>query len=287
MLVLFVPVVQFLVAGASSLTVPFEILLDSVLVFIVVPLTTGTLLRLVLLGRQGKERLRRSVAEVCSGDDGGAAADARADLRLPGGEHHQQIFPRRTDRRADHIAGLFERVLAYRLMSFSRWTFRCAPGALIGASNFSSLRLRQQSRSSVPNREQLWQRSSVYCGSAGDALRLHGLNRTRTGSRFLRKRYHDAKEKSSHSLYRQFCPEPDGGRVAPSRCGDRFEVESAGTRPGQVRPEAIAVMNEIGIDLSAHRSKHVDEFTNQAFDYVLTVCDNAKESCPTVPDTAP
>ena len=65
--------------------------------------------------------------------------------------------------------------------------------------------------------------------------------------------------------------------------GDRFEVESAGTRPGQVRPEAIAVMNEIGIDLSAHRSKHVDEFTNQAFDYVLTVCDNAKESCPTVP----
>ena len=58
--------------------------------------------------------------------------------------------------------------------------------------------------------------------------------------------------------------------------GDRFEVESAGTRPGQVRPEAIAVMNEIGIDLSAHRSKHVDEFTNQAFDYVLTVCDNAK-----------
>ena len=65
--------------------------------------------------------------------------------------------------------------------------------------------------------------------------------------------------------------------------GDRFEVESAGTRPGQVRPEAIAVMKEIGIDLSAHRSKHVDEFTNQAFDYVLTVCDNAKESCPTVP----
>ena len=48
MLVLFVPVVQFLVAGASSLTVPFEILLDSVLVFVVVPLTTGTLPRLVL-----------------------------------------------------------------------------------------------------------------------------------------------------------------------------------------------------------------------------------------------
>jgi arsenate reductase (thioredoxin) len=62
--------------------------------------------------------------------------------------------------------------------------------------------------------------------------------------------------------------------------GDRFEVESAGTRPGRVRPEAIAVMKELGIDISGHRSKHVQEFEKQSFDYVLTVCDNAKESCP-------
>lgn len=65
--------------------------------------------------------------------------------------------------------------------------------------------------------------------------------------------------------------------------GDRFEVASAGTKPGHVRPEAIAVMKEIGIDLSGHRSKHVDEFAGQSFDYVLTVCDNAKESCPIFP----
>ena len=65
--------------------------------------------------------------------------------------------------------------------------------------------------------------------------------------------------------------------------GQRFEVESAGTRPGQVRPEAVAVMKEIGINLSGHRSKHVDEFAGQSFDYVLTVCDNAKESCPIFP----
>lgn len=64
---------------------------------------------------------------------------------------------------------------------------------------------------------------------------------------------------------------------------ERFEVESAGVKPGQVRPEAIAVMKEIGIDLSAHRSKHVDEFAGRHFDYVLTVCDNAKESCPVFP----
>ena len=65
--------------------------------------------------------------------------------------------------------------------------------------------------------------------------------------------------------------------------GDRFEVESAGTKPGHVRPEAIAAMREIGIDISSHRSKHVDEFQNQSFDYVLTVCDNAKETCPIYP----
>ena len=65
--------------------------------------------------------------------------------------------------------------------------------------------------------------------------------------------------------------------------GDRFEVESAGTKPGRVRPEAIAVMKELGIDISGHRSKHVDEFKDQSFDYVLTVCDNAKESCPVFP----
>ena len=65
--------------------------------------------------------------------------------------------------------------------------------------------------------------------------------------------------------------------------GDLFEVASAGTRPGRVRPEAIAVMHEIGIDISGHRPKHVDEFANQQFDYVLTVCDHANEICPIFP----
>jgi len=65
--------------------------------------------------------------------------------------------------------------------------------------------------------------------------------------------------------------------------GDRFEVFSAGTKPSQVRPEAIAAMQELGIDISGHRSKSVDEFNGQQFDYVLTVCDNAKENCPIFP----
>jgi arsenate reductase len=65
--------------------------------------------------------------------------------------------------------------------------------------------------------------------------------------------------------------------------GDAFEVESAGTKPGTVRPEAIKAMQEVGIDISGHRSKHVDEFEGQRFDYVITVCDNSKESCPVFP----
>ena len=62
--------------------------------------------------------------------------------------------------------------------------------------------------------------------------------------------------------------------------GERFHVESAGTKASSVRPEAIAAMREVGIDISAQRSKNVDEFEGQPFDYVLTVCDNARESCP-------
>jgi arsenate reductase len=65
--------------------------------------------------------------------------------------------------------------------------------------------------------------------------------------------------------------------------GERFEVFSAGTKPGYVRPEAIAVMKELGIDISNHRSKSVDEFDGQAFDYVVTVCDNARDNCPVFP----
>jgi len=67
--------------------------------------------------------------------------------------------------------------------------------------------------------------------------------------------------------------------------GERVDVFSAGTNPGVVRPEAIAVMSELGIDLSGHRSKHLREFDGQPFDCVITVCDNANESCPVFPGT--
>ncbi len=68
--------------------------------------------------------------------------------------------------------------------------------------------------------------------------------------------------------------------------GDRLEVFSAGARPATVNPLAIAAMHERGIDLTAHTSKHLDQFLNQAFDYVITVCDNAAEACPLFPGPA-
>jgi arsenate reductase (thioredoxin) len=65
--------------------------------------------------------------------------------------------------------------------------------------------------------------------------------------------------------------------------GGRFEVFSAGVSPSRVRPEAIEAMREVGIDISGQRSKSVEEFAGQAFDYVITVCDNAREQCPFFP----
>ncbi len=60
-----------------------------------------------------------------------------------------------------------------------------------------------------------------------------------------------------------------------------LEVFSAGTKPAdQVHPLAVASMSEIGIDISKNKTKNVDEFLNQSFDFVITVCDNAKETCP-------
>ena len=65
--------------------------------------------------------------------------------------------------------------------------------------------------------------------------------------------------------------------------GSEFEVYSAGTKPAQLRPEAVAVMREIGIDISGHRSKSVDEFIGQELDTVITVCGNADQVCPIFP----
>jgi arsenate reductase (thioredoxin) len=68
-------------------------------------------------------------------------------------------------------------------------------------------------------------------------------------------------------------------RLAP----DQFEVESAGTEATRVHPLAIEAMREIGIDIGGHRSKTLDAFVGQPWDFVITVCDHANERCPLFP----
>ena len=68
-----------------------------------------------------------------------------------------------------------------------------------------------------------------------------------------------------------------------ARYGDRYRALSAGTAPGGVNPFAAEVMRELGIDLSGHTSDHVDAFADEALDYVVTVCDSAREACPYIP----
>jgi arsenate reductase len=68
--------------------------------------------------------------------------------------------------------------------------------------------------------------------------------------------------------------------------GDEFTVESGGVAPNTVRREAVEAMREIGIDISRHCSKSVEEFAGQNFDFIITVCDNAKETCPVFPGSA-
>jgi arsenate reductase len=68
--------------------------------------------------------------------------------------------------------------------------------------------------------------------------------------------------------------------------GEKANVYSAGVETHGVNPRAITIMKEVGIDLSNHTSNHVDEYANIDFDFIITVCDNAKERCPYFPSKA-
>ena len=69
--------------------------------------------------------------------------------------------------------------------------------------------------------------------------------------------------------------------------GDRFEVFSAGTHPKGMHPRSVEVMKEVNIDISGQASKDVDVYAGKKFDYVITVCDRAKQECPVFPGTEP
>lgn len=68
-----------------------------------------------------------------------------------------------------------------------------------------------------------------------------------------------------------------------ARHGERFDAYSAGTEPGGVNPFAVKAMRELGIDITDHRSEHIDAYAGRPIDYVVTVCDSAREACPYFP----
>ena len=74
--------------------------------------------------------------------------------------------------------------------------------------------------------------------------------------------------------------------ILRSSHGDKYEVYSAGTEPSRVNPYAVRAMAEIGVDISQHISKHVEKYSGKDFDTVVTVCDYAKDECPTLPGAA-
>jgi len=72
--------------------------------------------------------------------------------------------------------------------------------------------------------------------------------------------------------------------ILRNAAGDLFEIFSAGSKPsGYVHPKAIEVVGELGIDISGHESKHLDQFLNAGIDTVITVCGNADQACPAFP----
>ena len=139
MLVLFVPIVQFLVSGASALTVPFQVLLYSVVVFIVIPLVAGRCGSPSSAAWQGLVRGSAAPA-VCAGHHRGAARDLDSHLCLSGGEHHEPLPPCASDRGSDHACrSTSTRGWSTGLMAARGEHAVAAPGALIGASNFFEL----------------------------------------------------------------------------------------------------------------------------------------------------
>ena len=264
MLFLFAPIVRFLVNGASSLHVPFQVLLYAVGIFIVIPLAAGTALRIRLVGRHGREWFENILLP--------RFAPVRmlallATLVL--------IFAFQADNilgKPFHVVLIaipillqvyFNSSLTYGLMRLFKVRYSvAAPGALIGASNFFELAVATAIALFGPG-------SGAAPGDgggrahrgAGDAVGLCGLQPhpalVPAGRRVAMLRRilvlctgNSARSQMAEGLFRR-----EGGEAR--------EVFSAGTKPGVVRPEAIAAMSEIGIDISHHRSKSVDEFTSQ------------------------
>ena len=206
MLVLFAPIVRYLVSGASSLDVPFQVLLYSVLVFIVVPLVAGVLLRQWFVRTQGRRVVRDGTAAALRAcQHAGPARHARPDLRVPGRQHPRQAAARGAHRRADPDPGLLQLLADLRPDAAVPGRVR-RRGARVRSSapaTSSNSRSRRPSRCSVPSPARRWRPSSACSSRCRSCCRCARCATARaTGSRNRR----ECRRECVVSLYRQLVP---------------------------------------------------------------------------------
>jgi ACR3 family arsenite transporter len=277
MLVLFTPIVALLVSGASSLTVPFHVLLYSMLAFIVIPLAIGVLIRVCLVRRHG----RRWFEQVLLPRFAPVTMLALLTTLVC-------IFAFQ----ADNITGKFLHVvlitipiliqvyfnslLACGLLKYLNVPYSiAAPGALIGASNFLSC------RGDCDRAVRTWvgrcagDRGRRLGRGTGYAFCVRGVQ---AYSPLVSRRDVKVKRRVLFLCTGNSARSQMAEGLLRHLAGDRFEIASAGTHPAGLNPLAVEVMNKIGIDISHHRSKRIDELLNQHFSLVITVCDERRRA---------
>lgn len=317
MLFLFAPLVGLLVSGASKLTVPFEILLYSVIAFIVFPCALGTATRTWFVRRHGQGWFENILLPRFAPM---TVVALLTTLVLIFAFQAENITGK-----AFHVFLIAVPILlqVYFNSSFAYGLMKLLKVPYAVAAPRRADRGQQFLRAACGNRDRSV-RSWIWSGadngrrgpgrSASDALGLCRLQSNETVVPYFRGE-RDSKDNGLSGGSRQRADPRDAAEATDARdpmdtmtkkrvlflctgnssrsqmaegllrhlAGDRFEVFSAGTQPVGLNPLAVAVMREQGINISRHRSKGMNEFAGQQFDYVITVCDQARESCPVPP----
>ncbi len=281
----FAPIVMLL-AGVTGVHIPSQVLITSVIVFIVVPLAAGWLSRVALIKAKGVQWLEgtllpkfRPVAILS------LLRDPHADLRLPGGEHPHQLGGRAPPRHPDHHPGLLQQRTHLRAHAhvWRDGTMSPRPERSSEPATSSNSPSPSQSPSSAPPVLPHWQRSWAFWLRYPSCSRSAASAWEAASGISANPHFHETHR--IHSLHRQHLPQPHRrGHPPRRRRRSAIDVQSAGSKPaGYVHPKAIEVMKEIGIDISSHHSKHMDEFLDKNVNTVITVCGNADQACPMFP----
>jgi arsenate reductase len=272
-----------LLVGVTGVHIPGGVLLTSVLVFIVVPLAAGYSARAFFLKTKGLAWLEHKLLPAFRPV---AITALLATLTLIFAFQAGNILGNKLMVALLAVPILiqvyFNSGLAYLLMRLFNVRHEVAtPGALIGASNFFELAVAVAILA-----RRLGHGRRRPCGSARHALRLPLLRRNQNlvSARPDPMNAPASKPRVLILCTGNSCRSHMAEGILRAAAGDILEVHSAGSRPtGFVHPKAIAVLAEIGIDISSHTSKSMNDFLDRDIDTVITVCGNADQACPVFP----